>query len=241
MNQVMDTSVRLFAIVLLSLLSGCATERAGQRRDMHQQSPSGRSEAPNVTTQEAPRPMSTVGVQTPESPRVDATQMQRTVPSITKQAAEATREKPQHTPAVVDVPELKNPQQGTNSLQPATRWSRQLTVTQERFIERNENSLLRVYIDMSKAEVISIMSNYRSGEWVNPCKQEKLMDNNGKVYDVVFYLSRKPVQSRPFNERLMTPVILRDDRVYAIGRYSLKKLRATSRIVNSTSIGCRHV
>ena len=93
---------------------------------------------------------------------------------------------------------------------------------------------------MSKAEVMSIMSDYRAGDWVNPCKQERLMDNKGAVYDVVFYLSRRPVQSRPFNERLMTPVILRDDRVYAIGRYSLKKLRAISHVVNSASAGCQH-
>ncbi len=120
------------------------------------------------------------------------------------------------------------------------RWSRELTATQERFLERNENSLLRVYIDMSKTEVMSIMSDHRAGDWVNPCKQEQLMDKNGQVYDVIFYLSRRPVQLRPFNERLMTPVILRDNRVYAIGRYSLKKLRASSRLVSSTSIGCQH-
>ena len=87
----------------------------------------------------------------------------------------------------------------------------------------------------------AIMSDYRAGDWVNPCKHEKRMDNNGKVYDIDFYLSRRPVQSRPFNERLMTPVILRDDRVFAIGQYSLKKLRATSHVVHSTSIGCQHV
>jgi hypothetical protein len=85
------------------------------------------------------------------------------------------------------------------------------------------------------------MSDYSAGDWVNPCKQEQLMDSKGRVYDVVFYLSRSPMQSQPFNERLMTPVILRDDRVYAIGRYSLKKLRAASRILNSATVGCQHV
>ncbi len=239
MNQVMDTSVRILAIALLSLLAGCATERVGQRGAMPPQSPLGRSEVPAATTQEAAQPPSAVAEQAPESTRVDDTQM--TAPAVTKQTVDETRKKPQPTPPVVAVPDIKNPQLETSSPPPVARWSRQLSVTQERFIERNENSLLRVYIDMSKAEIKSIMSESRAGDWVNPCKQERLMDNNGKIYDVVFYLSRKPVQSRPFNERLMTPVILRDDRVYAIGRYSLKKLRATSRLVNSASMGCQHV
>ena len=148
---------------------------------------------------------------------------------------------PPPTATIAPVPEAKNPQPGANRSPAAARWSRELTVTQERFLERNENSLLRIYVDMSKSEVLSIMSDYSAGDWVNPCKQEKLMDSKGRIYDVVFYLSRSPMQSQPFNERLMTPVILRDDRVFAIGRYSLKKLRATSRILSSATVGCQHV
>ena len=240
MNKVMGTSIRLFAITLLGLLAGCATERTGQSVDTRDQSPQGRIVAPSVNTEKAAQaPRTAADVQAPGSARTDDVRVMES--TLTKQAAVEATKKPQHGPSAVAVPVIKNPPQEVSNPQPATRWSRHLTVTQERFLDRNENSLLRVYVDMSKAEVMSIMSDYRAGDWVNPCKQEKLMDSNGKIYDVVFYLSRRPVQSRPFNERLMTPVILRDDRVFAIGRYSLKKLRATSHVVHSTSIGCQHV
>lgn len=241
MKQDMDTSVKLMVVVLLGLLGGCAIERAGRPLDVRQQGLPARDEVQADSTPAVTLPTNPVVPQRPESPHVDAGLT--TAPVMTKEPADAIRNKPPHPPIVVDVPDsvVKNTPQISKSPQPAVRWSRQLTLTQERFIERNENSLLRVYIDMPKAEVMSIMSDYRAGDWVNPCKQERLMDSSGKVYEVVFYLSRRPVQSRPFNERLMTPVILRDNRVYAIGRYSLKKLRATSHQVDSAAIGCQHV
>ena len=240
MNKVMDTSIRLLIIILLSLLAGCATEGVGRSQDTQEQSLHGRIEVPNANAEKKLEAPSTApDAQAHGSARVDDVQL--TEPAITKQVAGETAKKTHLSPAAVAVPAIKTPPQATNSPQPTARWSRHLTVTQERFLDRNENSLLRVYVDMSKAEVMTIMSDYRAGDWVNPCKHEKRMDNNGKVYDIDFYLSRRPVQSRPFNERLMTPVILRDDRVFAIGRYSLKKLRATSHVVHSTSIGCQHV
>jgi hypothetical protein len=68
-----------------------------------------------------------------------------------------------------------------------------------------------------------------------------LVDAKGDTYDVIFYLSRRPVPSHAFGEQLMTPVIFRDDRVYAIGRYSLKKLRAGARAIESTAVVCQRL
>ena len=238
-NRVMDTLIRLSVITLLSLLVGCAAERAGQGLNTREKNPHDQvqTQSANVEKKAEEPPMPVVAQD--KSP-VRANE-QLTEPATKQPVTRVTVEEAHPTPAEVVVPVTKTPPHEASNPQPAVRWSRELTVSQERFLDRNENSLLRVYVDMSKAEVMTIMSHYRAGDWVNPCKQEKRMDDSGKVYDVVFYLSRRPVNSRPFNERLMTPVILRDNRVYAIGRYSLKKLRAASHVVNSTTIGCQHV
>jgi hypothetical protein len=122
---------------------------------------------------------------------------------------------------------------------PAGKDVKPLTVSQELFLERNENNLLRVYVDMDKARVLSIMSDHRAGGWANPCKEERLVDSGGKVYEVVFYLARRPSKFRPLNERLMTPVVFLNDRVHTIGRYGLKKLRANSQLADGHYYGCR--
>jgi hypothetical protein len=236
----MDTFSRLLAITLLSLLAGCATERASQRVATPRQLPQDRSEAPGVITPQAAPSPATDGREIVEPSRNAESLVEKS--AIEPRTANVSRvQRPSQAQGTTRSQTLKNPQAVGSEAMPAARGSRQLTLSQERFLERNENSLLRVYVDMSKTNVLSIMSEYRAGNWVNPCKEEKLMDNNGRIYEVIFYLSRRPVQSRPLGERLMTPVIFRDDRVYAIGRYSLKKLRSNSHIVEATSSGCRHI
>lgn len=248
-----DAVIRLAAIMLLGLLAGCATERAGQGGGLDQPEPRERSEAPEIKPQPVVTQSST-RQETREPEKTPASGPRATTPLLPKQATVEVRKKPPAHPEVVEpaetavtpeapiteIPVTKESHQEASHPKSALRWPQPLSVTQERFLERNENSLLRVYVDMPKSEVMSIMNDYRAGDWINPCKQERLIDGNGRIYDVIFYLSRRPLQLRKFNERLMTPVILRDDRVYAIGRYGLKKLRATSRLVNSVSHGCQH-
>ena len=124
---------------------------------------------------------------------------------------------------------------------PVARDIKPLTVSQELFLERNENNLLRVYVDMNKPRVLAIMSDHSAGGWVNPCKEERLVDSRGNVYEVMFYLARRPSKFRPLNEHLMTPVVFLNDRVYTIGRYGLKKLRANSQLADRQVHGCRSI
>ena len=124
---------------------------------------------------------------------------------------------------------------------PAARDIKPLTVNQELFLERNENNLLRVYVDMNKPRGLAIMSDHSVGGWVNPCKEERLVDSRGNEYEVMFYLARRPGKFRALNEHLMTPVVFLNDRVYTTGRYGLKKLRASAQLTDRQVHGCRSI
>jgi len=92
------------------------------------------------------------------------------------------------------------------------------------FADRNDEHLLSVYPGMSRATVDRIMGDYRSGGWTNPYKRQ-IATAGGRTYEILFYLTRSPRAANRVSEGNMTPVIFENDRVTAIGRYPLKKLR----------------
>jgi hypothetical protein len=93
------------------------------------------------------------------------------------------------------------------------------------FVAQNDQRLLDVYPGMSKTVVDKLMSGHTSERLVNPAKRQTLKTRDGKLYEVQFYITRTPTQGKPVTENHMTPVILRDGKVAAIGRYPLKKIR----------------
>jgi hypothetical protein len=98
-------------------------------------------------------------------------------------------------------------------------------VNLQEFVERNDDKLLQVYVGMSRQSVERLMGGLRSGAYSNPFRQQAFSLAGGKRYEVLYYLTRTPQAGRGITEVMLTPVILRDDRIVAIGRYPLKKLR----------------
>jgi hypothetical protein len=94
-----------------------------------------------------------------------------------------------------------------------------------RLVEYNDKKLVNVYKGMDKATVLLIMKSSH-----NPSKREKITGSEGQIYEVLFYLTREPRKGKPITENLMTPVIIRNNEVVAIGKFSLKKLRTTGSV-----------
>lgn len=95
----------------------------------------------------------------------------------------------------------------------------------QEFADANDERLLQVYVGMSRAAVERLMDGRQSGSYLNPYKRQILPGANGKAYEVLFYVTRAPRAGRRISEAQLTPVILANERVTAIGRYPLKKLR----------------
>lgn len=110
-----------------------------------------------------------------------------------------------------------------------------------RFIEANEENLLFVFVSMPKKRVTSVLNAYRAPGWSNPCKEERRVDKDGEIYEIYFYLTRKPSPPRRTGERVMTPIVFANGRVASIGRYALKKLRARTRLVGQKMASCAKV
>lgn len=91
------------------------------------------------------------------------------------------------------------------------------------FVARNDERLLDVFVGMHKSELVRIM-HADADRWHNPYKREALLDTKGATYEVFYYLTRDP-EGKPVKDRHLTPVIVRDDTVVAIGAYRLKKLK----------------
>jgi hypothetical protein len=89
-----------------------------------------------------------------------------------------------------------------------------------KLVEANEEKLLNVSKGMDKYSVEKIMASTH-----NPYKREKIAGKDGASYDVLFYLTREPRNGKPITERLMTPVIFKNNEVVAMGNFQLKKLR----------------
>ena len=98
----------------------------------------------------------------------------------------------------------------------------------DEFAETNDEKLLNVYVGMSRHSVEQIMDGHQTGKWINPYKHQVVVDADGKKNEILFYLTRTPRQGQRITESMLTPVIFVDDRVSAIGRYPLKKLRRTA-------------
>ena len=93
------------------------------------------------------------------------------------------------------------------------------------FAEANDEKLLNVYPGMSRQTVERVMDGQQSGKWTNPYKHQAVISANGTSHDVLFYLTRAPRQGQRVTENFLTPVIFQNERVTAIGRYPLKKIR----------------
>ena len=91
------------------------------------------------------------------------------------------------------------------------------------FVARNDEQLLEVFAGMHKSELARIM-HADANRWHNPYKREALYDRKGQAYEVLYYLTRDP-EGKPVKDRHLTPVIVKDDVVVAIGAYRLKKLK----------------
>lgn len=99
----------------------------------------------------------------------------------------------------------------------------------------NDERLLDVYPGMGRRRVEQLMTVQYDGKPWNPFKRETLRGRDGKAYSVVFYLTREPAPGKAITEAQLTPVIFENDKVYAIGRHPLKKLR---RAACETGSGC---
>jgi hypothetical protein len=89
--------------------------------------------------------------------------------------------------------------------------------------ELNDERLLEVFVGMYRKTVEGIMGFSHQ----NPYKREVIAGMDGREYEVLFYLTREPRKGKGVTERQLTPIIFREDRAVAIGRYPLKKLRRT--------------
>jgi hypothetical protein len=98
-------------------------------------------------------------------------------------------------------------------------------VSAREFIALNDTRLLDVYKGMPKVTVERLMAAHATERFANPYKRQALKTRDGSVYEIVFYLTREPLRGKPITENQLTPVIFRNDKVFAIGRYPLKKLR----------------
>ncbi|MCK7497311.1 MAG: hypothetical protein MZW92_45765 [Comamonadaceae bacterium] len=98
----------------------------------------------------------------------------------------------------------------------------------EAFAELNDEKLLFVYPGMSMVAVERIMGGRQSGSYLNPYKRQTIATVDGEVHEVLFYLTRPPRTGRQVTESQLTPVIFANNRVVAIGRYPLKKLRRSA-------------
>ncbi len=91
------------------------------------------------------------------------------------------------------------------------------------FVAANDERLLEIYVGLARAELVRVMQ-HGAGRWPNPYKHELLHDRAGKGYEVFYYLTRDP-EGKPVQDRHLTPVMVKDGVIVALGAYRLKKLR----------------
>lgn len=84
----------------------------------------------------------------------------------------------------------------------------------------NDERMLHVFIGRYRETVEQIMENER-----NPYRRSTIIGKDGEVYEILFYLTREPRRGRPVTDRMLTPVIFKNDLVIGIGNYQLKKLK----------------
>lgn len=111
-------------------------------------------------------------------------------------------------------------------------------VTWRRLAAVNDERLLDVYPGIAREQVERMMDLRREGRPLNPYRREMLRDAGGNVYHVLHYITREPGEGRPIRDNHLTPVIFLGDKVYAMGRYQLKKLKRTACVVRSATGAC---
>ncbi|MFA5072294.1 MAG: hypothetical protein WC539_00105 [Nitrospirota bacterium] len=97
--------------------------------------------------------------------------------------------------------------------------------------ETNDEKIVNVFTGMSKRTVEGIMGNVQ-----NPYKREIITGSDSIDYEILFYLTREPRKGRPITNRMLTPIILKNGHVIAIGIYHLKKLIKTGTLARRKSV-----
>lgn len=210
--------MRKFVVLLLIVMAGCAAGREGVRPESHKTSEQATQQGAEQRPGTQPHEQS---VQTATEPQPGAV------------AQEATHEKAPLQAHVSPVPG-KTPREQLPVAKEAARSQENLEthVAPEKmerlsaFAALNDENLINIYIGMPQKKVKSIMGSFhRAGLLSNPYWQETIKSAAGQTYEIWFYLTREPLRKRMITERHVTPVIFKDEEVYAIGRYQLKKLR----------------
>lgn len=102
----------------------------------------------------------------------------------------------------------------------------------------NDERLLDVYPGLSRRVVEHLMDVRQAGRPLNPFRREWLRDADGRLYEVLYYLTRAPLKNRAVRQRDLTPVIFLDDKVHAIGHYPLKTLKRSACVVVTATAPC---
>jgi|WetSurMetagenome_2_1015567.scaffolds.fasta_scaffold00779_11 hypothetical protein len=202
----------LVILLLLLLVSGCATtgghDSASMPPEVVEAQPADKLQpVEKVSPESKPEVTAIAPVETPDS----------TLPAGVKQKAEShpsVEKELHHGRKVVSTPGAKTKGQQAEKLSPMARVA-----------AANDEKLLRVYVGMDKSLVELIMKSAH-----NPAKREQITGKDGQLYEVLFYLNREPREGKPVTERHMTPVIFKDKKVVAIGKFHLKKLRSSGNI-----------
>lgn len=196
---------RLF-IVLLLFTAGCATLRAPEPSAPTTPTQAEQvAQAPTQPTEKREQPVVQEDSAEP-APPASAEPSKDELALARKEPSPGVRQKPERP----SLP-LKEPPVPDNKLQSLTRLAAD-----------NDEKILNIYVGMYKKTVEGVM-----GTAHNPYKQQKITGTDGKVYEVLYYLTREPRKGRPITDRMLTPVIFRKGQVAAIGHYQLKRLIRT--------------
>jgi hypothetical protein len=202
-------------LMLLLLISGCATIKSTDSASMPTTVV---EEHPADKTQPAEPAETAPSVSRPETPEISPLE---TPVSVAHAAAGAKAGSPRHVAKeaqterkVAATAHTKNKGLRTEKPSPMAKLA-----------AANDEKLLRVYVGMDRAMVDMIMKSAH-----NPAKREQITGRDGRIYEVLFYLNREPGKGKQVTERQMTPVIFKDKKVVAIGKFHLRKLRSSGNI-----------
>lgn len=205
---------KFLVLLVLILSAACAARPAAV--------PTEPKAPPPAPVQPAPAPEAPAGKPEPALPsKTDTT-------GAPVRPAEKQPVPPPSTPSAQPTPAPAAPEIAMGE-RPAVEPGQELPLTDEKLrrlialAEQNDERLLEVFVGMYRKTVEGIMGFSRQ----NPYKREVISGMDGREYEVLFYLTREPRKGKGVTERQLTPVIIRDDRAVAIGRYPLKKLRRT--------------
>lgn len=200
-------------IILLMLMAGCAAQRPPE--------PIGPAAPLQPTEQVPPAPAAAPPVEKIEPPAIPEKPVEPAPPVAAKPSppapqGETSLARREPVPALPHKP--KKPSLPLQELPVPDNKLQSLT----RLAETNDKKIMNVYVGMYRKTLEGIM-----GTAQNPYKRQRITGADGKIYEVLYYLTREPRKGRPINDRMLTPVILRRGQVAAIGNYKLKKLIRT--------------